>query len=98
MTTDTKAYPRDEAIKIEAAISRRLRHLAHRYPMQLDWEVIFFAGNLGPPKRGEDWTFTFSSSGKKQMVTLTEPQLMEFSHGRTEGVDEVIVTALRELK
>jgi hypothetical protein len=98
MTTDTKTYPRDEAVKLEAAISRRLRHLAHRYPVQLDWEVAFFARNLGPPKRGDNWTFTFSSSGKKQTVTLTEPQLVEFSHGRTEGVDEEILSALRRLK
>src|ERR1700674_1117945 len=98
MTTDTKTYPRDEAIKIEAALSRRLRYLADRSPVQLDWEVTFFAGNLGPPKRGENWTFTFSSSGKKQTVTLTEPQLVEFSHGRPEGVDKEILTDLRRLK
>jgi hypothetical protein len=98
MMTDTKTYPRDEAVKIEAAIARRLRHLADKYATQLDWEVSFFAGNLGPPKRGENWTFTFSSLGRKQTVTLTEPQLVEFSHGRSEGVDEEILTALRKLK
>jgi hypothetical protein len=98
MTTDTKTYPREEAVKIEAAISRRLRHLADRNAMQLDWEVTFFAGNLGPPKHGENWTFTFSSSGKKQTVTLTEPQLVEFSHGRPDGVDGEILGALRRLK
>lgn len=96
--TDAKTYPREEAVKIEAAIARRLRHLADKYTMQLDWEVTFFVGNLGPPKRGENWTLTFSSSGKKQTVTLTEPQLVEFSHGRPEGVDEEILTALRRLK
>ena len=98
MTIDTKTYPRDEAVKLEAAISRRLRHIADKHAMRLDWEVTFFAGNLGPPKRGENWTFAFSSSGKKQTVTLTEPQLVEFSHGRPEGVDEEIIAALRKLK
>ena len=98
MTTDTKTYPRDGAIKIQAAISRRLRQIADRNAIQLDWEVTFFGGNLGPPKPGENWTFTFSSSGKKQTVTLTEPQLVEFRHGHPDGVDEEILTALRRLK
>ena len=98
MTTDTKTYLRDEAMKIQAAISRRLRHLAGTYGMQLDWEVTFFAGNLGPPKPGENWTFTFSSSERKQAVSLTEPQLVAFRHGRPEAIDEEILPALRRLK
>jgi hypothetical protein len=60
--------------------------------------VTFFGGNLGPPKPGENWTFTFSSVGKKQTVTLTEPQLVEFRHGRSEAIDEEILSALRKLK
>jgi len=36
--------------------------------------------------------------GKKQTVTLTEPRLVEFSHGQPEGVDEEILRALRRLK
>jgi hypothetical protein len=94
MTADTKTYSWDEAFQIEAAICRRLRHLAGTYAMQLDWEVTF----LGSPKRGEDWTFTFSSSGKNQTVTLTERQLEEFRHGDPEGVDQEILPALRRLK
>ena len=98
MTSDTKTYSRDEAFQIEAAICRRLRYLAGTYAIQLDWKVTFSWGNLTPPKRGENWTFTFSSSGKMQTVTLTEPQLEEFRQGHPQGVDQEILPALRRLK
>ena len=98
MTIDTKTDLRNQAVKIEAAICRRLRYLADKHGMQLDWEVTFFAGNLGPPMPGEDWTFTFSSSGNKQTATLTELQLVEFRHGRPEAVDKDILAALFRLK